>query len=151
MKLVLQRVKKASVSVDDVTIGKINQGLCILVGFKETDTLEDVKKLAIKVAKLRIFSDEDGKMNLSIKDIGGQILSISQFTLYADMSKGNRPSFFEAAKPQKANDYYDAFNSQLRSEGLDVKTGKFGANMQVEIHNDGPVTIELENEEKQRD
>lgn len=144
MKIILQRVTSASVSVDDEEVGSINQGLCVLVGFKETDTLEDVKKLALKLGKLRIFADEDKKMNLSIKDIKGQILSISQFTLYADTSKGNRPSFFEAASPQKAKDFYDAFNSQLKSEGFDVQTGIFGADMQVEIHNDGPVTIELE-------
>lgn len=144
MKLIIQRVKNADVTVDEETIGKIEQGLCILVGIKAGDTLEVVKKMAQKVAKLRIFSDEVGKMNLSIKDVAGSILSISQFTLYANTNQGNRPGFGGAAKPDVANDYYEAFNSQLRSEGLDVQTGKFGADMQVSLVNDGPVTIDME-------
>ncbi|MGR3741737.1 D-aminoacyl-tRNA deacylase [Companilactobacillus sp. DQM5] len=149
MKVVIQRVKSASVEVDKNVIGKIDSGLCILVGIKDNDNLMVVKKMAEKIGKLRIFSDTQGKMNLSIKDIGGKILSISQFTLYADTKKGNRPSFVSAAKPDKAKDLYDAFNSQLTSEGIEVKKGKFGADMQVSLVNDGPVTIvlELNNEE----
>ncbi|GKQ42647.1 D-aminoacyl-tRNA deacylase [Companilactobacillus sp. RD055328] len=144
MKLVIQRVKKASVSVDEKVVGEIDQGFCILVGIKETDNLAVVKKMAQKVVKLRIFSDDEGKMNLSVNDVAGEILSISQFTLYADTSHGNRPGFADAAKPDLAIDLYEAFNSQLRSEGIEVKTGKFGADMQVDITNDGPVTIVME-------
>lgn len=144
MKLVIQRVKQANVSVENEVVGNIGQGLCILVGIKSGDNLAVVKKIAQKVAKLRIFSDEDGKMNLSVKDVKGAILSVSQFTLYADTSQGNRPGFGMAAKPNIANDFYEAFNSQLRSEGIDVQTGKFGADMQVSLINDGPVTIVME-------
>lgn len=144
MKLVIQRVTSAQVSVDNEIVGSINQGLCIFVGIKEGDSLMTVKKMAQKVAKLRIFSDDEGKMNLSVNDVDGDVLSVSQFTLYGDTKKGNRPSFVEAAAPEVANDLYEAFNSQLRSEGLTVATGKFQTDMKVSIENDGPVTIVME-------
>ncbi len=145
MRIVLQRVKSASVSIDDVVVGKINQGFLLLVGVGPEDTSDDASYLARKIAGMRIFSDENGKMNLSIDQIGGKILSVSQFTLFADTKKGNRPSFTGAASPDFATNLYEEFNELLRTEyGLTVETGEFGADMQVSLVNDGPVTIILD-------
>lgn len=145
MRIVLQRVKSASVSIDDVVVGNINQGFLLLVGVGPEDSSDDASYLARKIAGMRIFSDENGKMNLSIDQIGGKILSVSQFTLFADTKKGNRPSFTGAASPKHATKLYEEFNELLRTEyGLTVKTGEFGADMQVSLVNDGPVTIILD-------
>lgn len=140
MKLVVMRSKKSSVTVENETIGKIEHGLMILVGISVDDTLEDVQKLAGKVLNLRIFDDEAGVMNKSILDVGGSVLSISQFTLLADTKKGNRPSYIKAMKGEQAIVLYNEFNKIL-SERVPVETGKFGADMQVSILNDGPITI----------
>ena len=134
MKVVLQKVKKASVSVDNKIVGEIDKGYCLLVG-------EDAKYLAKKIAEARLFEDENGKLNLGLKDVGGSILSVSQFTLYADTKKGKRPSFTSAARPEDANRLYEEFNEHLREEGIKVETGIFQTMMEVNIVNDGPVTI----------
>ena len=145
MRIVLQRVKSASVSIDDVVVGNIDQGFLLLAGVGPDDTRDDASYLARKIAGMRIFSDENGKMNLSIDQVGGKILSVSQFTLFADTKKGNRPSFTGAASPDAANQLYEEFNDILRTEyGLIVETGEFGADMQVSLVNDGPVTILLD-------
>ncbi len=145
MRIVLQRVKSASVSIEGSVVGEINQGFLLLVGVGPDDNRDDVSYLARKIAGMRIFSDENGKMNLSIDQIGGKILSVSQFTLFADTKKGNRPSFTGAASPELATQLYEEFNSMLRTEyGLTVETGEFGADMQVSLVNDGPVTIILD-------
>ncbi|MEW4354648.1 D-aminoacyl-tRNA deacylase [Streptococcus pneumoniae] len=143
MKIVIQRVKHASVSVDDEVIGAIQQGLLLLVGVAPSDTMEDIEYAVRKIVNMRIFSDADGKMNLSVKDIQGEILSISQFTLYADTKKGNRPAFTGAAKPEEAKSMYEEFNRQLLLE-VSTQTGQFGADMKIELLNDGPVTIILD-------
>lgn len=140
MKLVVMRSKKSSVTVENETIGEIGHGLMILVGISVDDTLEDVQKLAGKVLNLRIFDDETGVMNKSILDVGGSVLSISQFTLLADTKKGNRPSYIKAMKGEQAIVLYNEFN-RILSERVPVETGKFGADMQVSIINDGPITI----------
>ncbi len=140
MKLVVMRSKKSSVTVENETVGKIEQGLMILVGISVDDTLEDVQKLAGKVLNLRIFDDETGVMNKSILDVGGSVLSISQFTLLAETKKGNRPSYIKAMKGEQAIVLYNEFN-RILSERVPVETGKFGADMQVSILNDGPITI----------
>lgn len=140
MKLVVMRSKKSSVTVENETIGKIEHGLMILVGISVDDTIEDVQKLAGKVLNLRIFDDETGVMNKSILDVGGSVLSISQFTLLADTKKGNRPSYIKAMKGEQAIVLYNEFN-RILSERVPVETGKFGADMQVSILNDGPITI----------
>src|SRR5690625_1192813 len=127
MKAVIQRAKDASVSVDGQIIGTIDHGLVVLLGVTHEDTVEDAKYLVNKIMHLRIFEDENEKMNLSLKDVGGSILSISQFTLYADTRKGRRPSFIHAAKPEEANQLYEAFNAELRKENIQVETGEFGA------------------------
>lgn len=144
MKVVLQRSKKASVTVDGTVTGAIDHGYVLLVGLTHTDTQEDAAYTAKKIASLRLFEDEDGKMNRSIDETGGAILSVSQFTLYGDTRKGRRPSFIEAARPETAQPLYDYFNEQLRSYGLTVETGVFGAMMDVSLVNDGPVTIIVE-------
>lgn len=144
MKVVLQRVKKASVVVDEKTVGQIDQGLLLLVGITHDDTEEDAKYLADKIVNLRIFEDDEEKMNLSLLDIGGKILSVSQFTLYGDTRKGRRPNFMEAAKPDIANPLYEKFNELLREKGVQVETGIFGAMMDVSLVNDGPVTLIIE-------
>ena len=145
MRIVLQRVKSASVSIEGSVVGEINQGFLLLVGVGPEDTSDDASYLARKIAGMRIFSDENGKMNLSIDQIGGKILSVSQFTLFADTKKGNRPSFTGAASPEAANKLYEEFNEILRTEyGFIVETGEFGADMQVSLVNDGPVTILLD-------
>ncbi len=147
MKLVIQRVKHASVTIEGSVHGKIEQGFMILVGIKDDDTKEVVEKMADKVSKLRIFTDEEDKMNLSLAQVGGSILSISQFTLYADCRKGNRPSFTGAGKPSIAEPLYLYFNEYLRKLGYCVEEGIFGADMKVELLNDGPVTIVLDSDE----
>ena len=145
MRIVLQRVKSASVSIEGSVVGEISQGFLLLVGVGPEDTSDDASYLARKIAGMRIFSDENGKMNLSIDQIGGKILSVSQFTLFADTKKGNRPSFTGAASPEAANKLYEEFNEILRTEyGLIVETGEFAADMQVSLVNDGPVTILLD-------
>ena len=147
MKLVIQRVKYASCTVDNKVTGKCDKGYMILVGIGIDDTKEIVSKLATKVSKLRIFEDENEKMNLSIHDVGGSVLSISQFTLYADSSKGNRPSFVNAKNGEAAKELYLYFNECLKNENLHVEEGIFGADMKVELLNDGPVTIILDSKE----
>ena len=145
MRIVLQRAKSASVSIEGTVVGEIEQGFLLLVGVGPDDTRDDASYLARKIAGMRIFSDENGKMNLSIDQVGGKILSVSQFTLFADTKKGNRPSFTGADGPEAANKLYEEFNEILRTEyGLIVETGEFGADMQVSLVNDGPVTILLD-------
>lgn len=148
MKVVLQKVSQASVSVNQQVIASINLGLTLLVGVKEGDTEKEADYLANKVSKMRIFEDSDDKMNLSVHDVKGEVLSISQFTLLANTKKGNRPSFTEAAKPDEATALYQYFNDKLRETGLTVLEGQFGAHMAVSLVNDGPVTIVLDSESK---
>jgi D-tyrosyl-tRNA(Tyr) deacylase len=144
MRVVVQRCRQASVRVGGETVGSIGPGLMLLVGFTHGDADRDVKYIADKIAHLRIFEDGDGKMNLSVLDTGGQILSVSQFTLYGDCRKGRRPNFMEAARPEQASALYDLFNDELRQKGLVVETGRFGAMMDVELVNWGPVTLIVE-------
>jgi len=145
LRIIVQRAKNAKVVVDNQTVGAIEHGLMLLVGVTHEDTLEDVKYCAKKVAGLRIFDDEEGKMNLSIKDVCGDILSVSQFTLYGDVSKGNRPSFIKAARPEVASPLYEQFNNELRTQhNLKVETGVFGVMMDIDFTNDGPVTLIVE-------
>ena len=143
MKVLVQRSLESSVSVDNKVVGSIDKGLVLLVGFTHTDTSEDIDYLVKKVVNLRIFDDENGVMNKSILDVGGSVLSISQFTLYADSKKGNRPSYINAMGGENATKLYDEFNQKL-SEYVKVEKGIFGADMKVSITNDGPVTIILE-------
>ena len=144
MRVLIQRVSKASVTVDQQSISSIGKGLLILLGIGHDDGEEQVKFLAEKTANLRIFEDEDGKTNLSILDVEGEAIVVSQFTLYANTQKGRRPSFIEAALPDVAEPLVNRFAELLRGHGVPTQTGKFGAHMEVEIHNDGPVTIWLE-------
>ncbi len=144
MKIVLQRVRRSSVEVDNKIVGSINQGLLLLVGVTHTDTRKEADFLAEKCVNLRIFEDENGKMNLSALDIKGEILAVSQFTLYGDTQKGRRPGFDLAAKPEFAANLFDYFVEQLRLSGLKTQTGIFGADMKVELLNDGPVTFVME-------
>ena len=144
MKLVIQRVKRASVEVNNEIVGKIEQGFLVLLGVGPEDTKENADFLVQKLIKLRVFEDENGKMNLSLKDINGELLIVSQFTLYADCTGGNRPSFTNAAKPDKANELYEYFIKECIKENIKVEHGIFGADMKVELLNDGPVTILLE-------
>jgi D-tyrosyl-tRNA(Tyr) deacylase len=137
-------VSHASVAIGGTRMSGIQRGFCVLVGFTPADTVDQVTWMADKVAGLRVFSDAEGKMNLALSDVGGAVLVVSQFTLYGDASKGRRPSFIDAARPEVAIPLYERFCAELRSRGLVVETGEFGADMQVEIHNDGPVTILLE-------
>ncbi|MCI9087018.1 MAG: D-tyrosyl-tRNA(Tyr) deacylase [Clostridia bacterium] len=147
MKLVVQRVKNANVVVENKTIGEIQQGFMVLLGVAPTDTKEIADFLVQKLIHLRVFEDENEKMNLSIQDIDGELLIVSQFTLYANCNHGNRPSFTEAAKPDLANELYEYFVEQCKKENIEkVATGEFGADMQVSLQNDGPVTIILEKE-----
>ena len=148
MKALLQRVTGASVSVGGKVVGKIGQGLVVFVGVANGDTEKDAQYLAQKIVSLRIFSDEEGKFNLSALDIKGELLVVSQFTLLANTRKGRRPSFIEAAPPAQAEELFEQFVEQARSTGLKVETGRFQQYMQVEIHNDGPVTILLDSQEK---
>ncbi|MEO4052154.1 D-aminoacyl-tRNA deacylase [Solibacillus sp. CAU 1738] len=144
MKVVVQRAKNATVTVDGVITGAIESGYMLLVGITHTDTLEDIQYVAKKIAELRLYEDSEGKMNHSITEMGGAILSVSQFTLYADTKKGRRPSFTDAARPDVAKPLWEAFNEELRQYDLQVETGIFGAMMDVAFINDGPVTIIVE-------
>lgn len=144
MRVVVQRSKKASVTVEGEITGQISWGLVLLVGVTHEDTNKDAIYLADKIVNLRIFEDENEKMNLALMDVGGQILSVSQFTLYGDCRKGRRPNFMEAAKPEHAVQIYENFNQILREKGIQVETGQFGAMMDVALTNDGPVTLILE-------
>jgi D-tyrosyl-tRNA(Tyr) deacylase len=143
-RVVAQRVRSASVTVDDTVVGAIERGLALLVGIEEADEGPEVDRVADKVAVMRVFEDEDGKMNLSTSDIGGSMLAVSQFTLYGDVRKGRRPSFIRAARPEKGNALYQRFVDRLRSHGYAVSVGIFGARMLVALENDGPVTIILD-------
>lgn len=148
MRIVVQRCSRAEVRIDNQVVGKIGRGFLLLVGITDGDTSKEADLLAKKVAQMRVFEDAEGKMNLSLADVDGAILSISQFTLYADCRKGNRPSFIRAARPETAEPLYDYFNRQLRETyGLQVETGRFGADMKVDFINDGPVTILLDSSE----
>ncbi|MFJ7306800.1 D-aminoacyl-tRNA deacylase [Peribacillus frigoritolerans] len=144
MRVVLQRSKAAKVVVADQIIGQIDRGLVLLVGITHGDTIDDAAYLADKIVNLRIFEDENEKMNHSLLDVGGSILSVSQFTLYGDCRKGRRPNFMDAARPEEANELYEAFNEELRKKGVHTETGQFGAMMDVQLTNDGPVTLILE-------
>ena len=144
MRLLIQRVSKASVKVEGECVGKINKGFLVFLGITHEDTKDNVDYLVNKLYNLRVFEDENKKMNLSIKDINGEILIVSQFTLYADTSHGNRPSFINAAKPDEANELYEYFIEKAKQTGLKIEAGIFGADMKVELLNDGPVTILLE-------
>ena len=148
MRVVIQRVNHAQVDIAGETVGKIGKGFLLLVGIKVGDELPVVKKAADKVAKMRIFEDEDGKTNLSLKDVHGEILSVSQFTLLANTKKGNRPSFVEAMRPPKSKELWEDFNHELEQDGFHVETGEFGAEMQVSLENDGPFTIVLDLQRK---
>nr|WP_315032722.1 D-aminoacyl-tRNA deacylase [uncultured Chryseobacterium sp.] len=141
MKVVIQRVSEASVKVDGEIVGKIEKGVMLLIGIDENDEKSDAEWLVQKILNLRIFGDEDDKLNLSVKDISGEILCISQFTLIADYKKGNRPSFIKAAKPDKAIPLFDYFKDEMAKSGLKTESGIFGADMKVSLVNDGPVTI----------
>ena len=144
MRVVLQRVSRASVTIDGRVAGSVGRGFCLLVGFTHSDTVAQVDWMAEKVAGLRLFSDVEGKMNLALSEVGGALLVVSQFTLYGDAAKGRRPSFIDAARPEVAIPLYNRFLEALRAMGLTVAAGEFGADMQVEIHNDGPVTLILD-------
>lgn len=150
MRAVIQRVKSASVTIGAVTKAVIGQGLLIFVGIGNSDTQEDIDWLSGKISRLRIFSDENQLMNLSIQDVNGEVLAISQFTLHASTKKGNRPSFIQSAKPESAIPLYEAFLGQMEKElGKPVKSGVFGADMQVCLENDGPVTIIIDTKNKE--
>lgn len=144
MRIVLQRVTRAAVSIAGRTVGRIDRGFCLFLGITHGDGVAEADWLADKVAGLRLFNDADGKMNLGLAEVGGGVLVISQFTLYGDASKGRRPSFIAAARPEEAVPLYEAFITGLRARGLAVETGEFGAAMVVDIQNDGPVTLILE-------
>jgi D-tyrosyl-tRNA(Tyr) deacylase len=145
MKALVQRVKEANVKVNDKVIGEIGSGLLVLIGFTHSDSTSDIEKICKKVVSCRIFNDELGKMNLSLKEIEGELLLISQFTLYANTKKGNRPSFIEAAKPEYAEELYNKAIQDFKKElGMNIATGEFGADMKVSLLNDGPVTLEIE-------
>lgn len=148
MKTVIQRVSEAKVEVENKTVGKISRGFLLLIGVDEQDEKEDADWLIRKILDLRIFSDNEGKMNLSIKDISGEILCISQFTLIADYKKGNRPSFIKAAKPQKALDLFNYFKTEIAKSGLKIESGIFAADMKVSLVNDGPVTLVFDSRTK---
>jgi D-tyrosyl-tRNA(Tyr) deacylase len=144
MRAVVQRVRSSRVVVDGKVVGEIGRGLLVLLGIRTGDTIDQARWLADKVAGLRILEDEQGKMNVSVADAGGSVLVVSQFTLYGDCSKGRRPSFIDAARPEVAEPLYEAFANAIRMEGVPVATGQFGAMMQVELVNDGPVTVILD-------
>ena len=144
MRIVLQRVHKAKVDVEGQTVGEIGQGLLLLIGVGQNSHEEAISLLADKIVNLRIFEDEAGKMNLSLLDIKGEILAVSQFTLYASLKKGRRPDFFDAAPPLKGEEFYEKFVTELKKHQVKVETGNFGAHMEVDFVNDGPVTIVLD-------
>ncbi|CEN92064.1 D-tyrosyl-tRNA(Tyr) deacylase [[Clostridium] sordellii] len=146
MRAVVQRVASSKVIVDESTVGEINKGLLILLGVTHEDTSKDVDYLLDKIVNLRIFEDENDKMNLSLKDVNGELLVVSQFTLYGDCRKGRRPNFTNAAKPDLATSLYEEFIDKAKKEGIKVGTGKFGAHMMVDLVNDGPVTILIDSE-----
>ncbi len=141
MRVVLQRVNHAAVSIDGETVGQIKKGYLLLVGLAPDDNDDQLDWMVHKIVNLRVFEDENGKLNRALADVAGEILSISQFTLYADVKRGNRPGFSKAAKPEIAEPLYDRFNEKLRAAGVHVETGRFGADMKVELENDGPITI----------
>ena len=147
MRAVVQRVRDASVTVDKTVTGGIGLGLLVYLGVCDSDTDETCSKMASKIARMRIFEDENGKMNLSVSDVGGKVLVVSQFTLYASMKKGNRPSFDEAGKPELAERLYEVFMQNLKELGLEVEHGQFGAHMHVCYENDGPVTILMDSDQ----
>lgn len=150
MRVILQRVSNASVTIDNSVHSEINQGLLLLLGIEETDNQEDIDWLVKKISQMRIFSDEDGKMNLSVMDINGETLVVSQFTLFASCKKGNRPSFIKSAKPEIAIPLYESFISKMnQTVEKEAKTGVFGADMKVQLSNDGPVTISLDSKNKE--
>lgn len=151
MKLVVQRVKQASVTVDGKRVAEIGQGLLVLAGVSHRDTPFDARHLAGKTARLRIFEDAEGKMNRSVQEIGGGVLAVSQFTLYGDCARGNRPGFIDAARPEQGEHLFNEYVGAFTALGVSVKTGIFGADMQVELLNDGPVTILLESTGRIRD
>ena len=146
MRAIIQKVTKANVVVEGDLISEIGNGYMILIAVKDTDNEDDLAYIKRKIANLRIFEDEDGKMNLSIEDVGGKILLVSQFTLFGDVRKGNRPSFIQAARPEKANEFYEIMKKELINDGFDVKTGKFQTHMEVGLINDGPTTILIDSE-----
>lgn len=149
MKVVLQRVSEANVKVDDHIVGAIEKGLMLLIGVDESDEFSDADWLVKKIIDVRVFSDDDGKMNHSVKDINGEILCISQFTLISDYKKGNRPSYIKAAKPDKAIPLFEYFKEELKKSGLKIESGIFGADMKVSLINDGPVTLAFDSKTKQ--
>jgi len=153
MRVLIQRVSEASVTINGIEKGAIQQGLLILLGVEQEDAQEDAQEdidwLTRKISQLRIFSDADGKMNLSVKDVGGSLLVVSQFTLHASTKKGNRPSYIKAARPEIAIPLYESFIESLRSENLEVATGEFGADMKINLINDGPVTIWIDSKNKE--
>jgi D-tyrosyl-tRNA(Tyr) deacylase len=144
MRVLLQRVARASVSIGGQVTGEVGRGFCLLVGFTHSDTIDEAVWMAEKIVGLRLFADSAGKMNLGLSEVGGALLVVSQFTLYGDASKGRRPSFIDAARPEQAIPLYQRFCAELANRGIAVATGEFGAEMLVEIHNDGPVTLMLE-------
>ncbi|UPA30155.1 D-aminoacyl-tRNA deacylase [Terrisporobacter glycolicus] len=144
MRAVVQKVSSSKVTVDEEVVGQINQGLMVLLGVTHDDTSKDVDYMVDKITNLRIFEDAQGKMNLSLKDVNGEVLAVSQFTLYGDARRGRRPSFSDAARPEVANPLYEEFVQKMKNQGINVGTGKFGAHMMVDLTNDGPVTILLE-------
>lgn len=148
MRAVIQKVREASVTVEEKVIGQIEKGFLVLIGVGHDDEEVDAEYLAKKIAKMRIFEDEEGKLNLALKEVGGDVLSISQFTLMASTKKGNRPSFTEAAQPEHGDKLYEHFNEALRGHGIHVETGKFGADMDVRLLNEGPVTILVDSKNK---
>ncbi len=148
MRAVVQRVKHSQVTVEEKVVGKIQSGLMVLLGVEDGDAHKDVQYMIDKVTNLRIFEDEEGKMNCSIKDVGGDVLAVSQFTLLGDCRKGRRPSFINAARPDAANNLYEAFVEGVRTQGLTVETGVFQAEMLVDIANDGPVTLLLDSKKQ---
>jgi D-tyrosyl-tRNA(Tyr) deacylase len=144
MRVLLQRVSRAEVRVDGKVVGKVGSGFCLLVGFTHGDGADQLEWMADKVVGLRLFGDDEGKMNRSLEDVGGELLVVSQFTLYGDARKGRRPSFIDAARPEEAQALYELFVERLRARGVRVETGEFGAMMEVDLVNDGPVTLWLE-------
>jgi len=148
MKTVIQRVSHASVTIDEVVKGEIQKGFLVLLGITHSDTEKDVKWMVEKISGLRVFEDENGKMNLSLEDVGGELLLVSQFTLYGDAKKGRRPSFIDAARPEKAIPLYEKFVELAKEKGIEVATGEFGADMKVSLLNDGPVTLIVDSPEK---
>lgn len=149
MRAVIQRVQKCSVTVDNKVISAIDSGLLVLLGIEDSDSKIDIEWLCNKILQLRIFNDEDGVMNVSVKDVGGSLLVVSQFTLYASTKKGNRPSYIRASKPPIAIPLYEEFVSMMKLSGLNIQTGEFGADMKVDLLNDGPITIIIDSKNKE--